>query len=146
MAFKLESPAEAYAAISLLIVGADGVGTMEERAFLFETLGGTDVFSDHDAESFGAMLGSMTGRLVADLSNGVSSPGREAVRELCASARSVLDAEQCLALFSSAVQLANSDGLANLESVALRQVAEGLGIAAATARRMIDAGDRQRST
>ena len=57
MAFRLEDAPEAYAAIALLVVGADGVGTDEERDFLFSAFGKAGVFEEHDAEDFGALLG-----------------------------------------------------------------------------------------
>ncbi len=142
MAFTLETPAEAYAAVTLLVVGADGVGTMEERDFLFGELGSLDVFAGHGAESFGAMLGAMTGRIVSGLSNDGTALDTDAVQHLCTSARAVLDASQCHELFSSAVKLAYSDGLANAERAVLGQIAEGLGIDATTAQDLISRSGR----
>ena len=103
MAFKLENPAEAYAAVSLLITGADGVGTLVERQFLFDKLSVADVFSGHDAESMGELLGRLTGRMFSDLPNDGVALTSDAVQILCDSAKRLLDEDQCRTAFSLAV-------------------------------------------
>ena len=90
MAFTLENPAEAYAAVSLLIAGADGVGTVEERQFLFEKLATIDVFAGQDAESMGCLLGTLTGRMFAELPNDGVKLNDEAVGQLCQTAKGKL--------------------------------------------------------
>lgn len=137
MAFMLDSPAEAYAAVSLVVVGADGLGTMEERRFLFDELGSLDVFVGHDAESFGALLGALMGRMFTDLSDDGISLNADATDQLCAGARDVLDTRQRGELFSAAVNLACADGLADAERTVLMKLAKGLGLDEASAEEVI---------
>ncbi|MGD8319588.1 MAG: hypothetical protein PVJ02_04020 [Gemmatimonadota bacterium] len=133
MAFTLNGPAEAYAAVSLLVVGADGLGTMEERRFLFDELGSMDAFAGHDAESFGALLGALMGRMFTDLSDDGVSLNADAADQLCAGACDVLDTNQRGELFAAAVNLACADGLAEEERTVLMGLAKGLGLGEATA-------------
>ncbi len=127
MSFNVGSEAEAYAAVALLAVGADGVGTMEEGRFLFDELGQMGVFADHDHESFGQMLGALTGRMFAG-SQGTGGMTAETVGEICAGVRSVLDAQGRSDAFNAAVRVACCDGLENVERAVLGQIAEALGL------------------
>jgi len=138
MAFKVESPAEAYAAVSLLVVGADGVGTLEERQSLFEQLGKAAVFSDYDSERLGALLGTLTARMYDDLPNdGISLTG-DAIDILCTGCRAQLDLGQCGDLFALAADIACSDEIEERERVMLTRIAAALGIQADTAQNIVD--------
>jgi tellurite resistance protein len=131
MAFEFDSAAEAYAAVSLLAVGADGRGTMEERRFLFEELGAMDVFAGHDAESLGALLGALTGRMFSDLAREDDGAlGPDAINQLCAGVKAVLGKEQCGEALVVAARLACSDGLEKTEREVLGWIAAGLGLGA----------------
>ena len=130
MAFKLENPAEAYAAVSLLISGADGVSTLVgERQFLFKKL---------SAESMGELLGTLTGRMFSDLPNDGVALTSDAVQIICKSARELLDDDQCGAAFSLAANLACCDGLEEVERNLLIQIADGLDVDPAEAQSVID--------
>jgi len=145
MAFKLESPAEAYAAVSLLITGADGAGTLVERKFLFETLSAADVFSGPDPESMGELLGTLTGRMFSDLPNDGVALTSDAVQILCDSAKRLLDEDQCRAAFSLAANLACCDELEEIERNLLIQIADGLEVDTAEARSLIDRAEMDRA-
>ena len=138
MAFKLESPAEAYAAVSLLLTGADGAGSLVERQFLFDKLSAADVFSDHDAETMGALLGTLTGRMFSDLPNDGVALTAEAVQILCDCVKELLDEGQCRAAFSLAANLACCDGLEEIERELLVRVADRLDVDKADAQSVID--------
>jgi len=130
MSFKFESAAEAYAAVSLLAAGADGLGTMEERRFLFEELGKLDVFAAYNTESLGALLGSLTGRLFSDLAQYDDNMGPDAVHEMCAGVKSVLGEEGRSEALMAAARVACCDGLDDSEREVLGWIAEGLGLGA----------------
>jgi len=138
MAFKLENPSEAYAAVSLLITGADGVGTLDERQFLFEKLRVVDVFSGHDDESMRNLLGTLTGRMISDLPNDGVALTSDAVQILCDSAKQLLDEDQCCNAFSLAANLACCDGLEKIERNLLNQIADGLDVNKAEAQSVMD--------
>ena len=53
---KIETPAEACACLAVLIAGADEVGTMEERRFLFENIAALPVFADFDQPQFSKLM------------------------------------------------------------------------------------------
>ena len=138
MAFKVENPAEAYAAVSLLVAGSDGVGTLEERQFLFEKLGEATVFSDYDSERLGALLGALTARMFDDLpNNGVGLTG-DAIDILCASARVQLDLGQCGDLFALAANIACCDAIEENERAMLTRIAAALGIEADAAQNIVN--------
>lgn len=137
MAFKVDNAADAYAAITVLVVGADGVGTLEERKFLFDELGEVDVFGGLDAESLGGLLGKVVDRMYTELSDDGVALSADAVTEICAGARDVLDERQCHELLSLAARVAFSDGLESEERALLKQISDGLAIDAAAAQAMI---------
>ncbi len=138
MAFKLENPAEAYAAVSLLVTGADGASTLDERQFLFEKLSVADVFSGYDAESMGELLGMLTGRMFSDLPNDGVALTSDAVQILCDSAKRLLDEDQCCTAFSLAANLACCDGFEEIERNLLIQIADGLDVDTAEAQSVMD--------
>jgi tellurite resistance protein len=138
MAFTIESPAEAYAAVSLLAVGADGAGTLQERQALFKKLGESKVFSGQNAEAIGGLLGTLTGRMFSELPNDGMTLEAGAIAEVCTGARSVLNESQRGELFSIAVDLACCDGLEEVERAVLVRIADGLGLEAAAAKATID--------
>ena len=107
---KVADRAEAFAAVSLVVVGADGVGTFEERDFLFSELLAVDAFAGYDAETLGSLLGKLTARMVTELPHDLDASSVE-LKELCASVRAVLPDEDCSRLFSLAARLSCTDGL-----------------------------------
>jgi len=136
LSFQVENAAEAYAAIALLVVGADGIGTIEERDFLFGDLREADVFAGYTAESLGALLGRLVGRMQL----GPDADDTKAVTAVCSGARGVLRPDGCRALFSIAVRVAHSDGLDDRERRVLGMIAEGLDVDVAWATALIEAG------
>jgi len=138
MPFNFESPAEAYAAIALLVVGADGVGSSEERAFLFGEFGTARVFEGQDAEDFATLLGKLAGRMYDEAADHGTPGSVESVSEVCAGAREVLDEGECQELFSLAVDVAYSDGMHVRERAILHEILTGLGIDAEVGLAMIE--------
>jgi tellurite resistance protein len=55
---KMETPADACAAIAVLVAGADGIGTTQESRFLFETVAALPVFGDLDRSGMSELLAS----------------------------------------------------------------------------------------
>ena len=138
MAFSVESPAEAYAAVSLLVAGSDGVGTLEERQFLFDMLGKNTVFSDYNSERLGALFGTLIARMYDDLPIDGVSLTEEAADILCVSARAQLDLGQCGDLFALAVSVACCDAIEENERAMLARIAAALGIEADAAQKVVD--------
>lgn len=59
----IETPAEAYAALAVLMAGADGLATMEEGRFLKERARALPVFADLDSTGFSDLLAYVTGEV-----------------------------------------------------------------------------------
>jgi len=53
---RIETPADACAAIAVLVAGADGIGTTQESRFLFEHVAALPVFSELDRDGMAALL------------------------------------------------------------------------------------------
>ena len=138
MAVHLQDAAEAYAAVALLVVGADGLGTLQERDFLFGQLGQAEVFAGLTPESLGGLLGQVTGRMFISVSDDGSPVNEDVIDDICATVRDLLDADQCHELFGLAVDVAHSDGLDGTERTVLAALAKGMRIDFLTAQRLID--------
>jgi hypothetical protein len=63
MAMRIETPAEACAALAAIIVAADELGTTEERTFLFETIGALPIFEGLDRTQFTELMAATTAGL-----------------------------------------------------------------------------------
>jgi hypothetical protein len=59
----IETPAEAYAALAALMVGADGLATMEEGRFLWERARVLPVFAGLDEAGFSHLVRDVTDRV-----------------------------------------------------------------------------------
>ncbi len=138
MSFNVESPAEAYAAVSLLVAGSDGVGTLEERQFLFDMLGETTVFSDYDSERLGALFGTLIARMYDHLPVEGVGLTEEAADILCASAKAQLDLGQCEDLFALAARVACCDAIEENERAMLTRIAAALGVEPDAAQKIIN--------
>jgi tellurite resistance protein len=138
MAFSVESPAEAYAAVSLLVAGSDGVGTLEERQILFEKLGEATVFSGYDSERLDALFGTLNARMYDNLPNDGVGLTDDAIDILCASARAQLDLGQCSDLFALAANVACCDAIEENERAMLARIAAALGIEVDAAQKIVD--------
>ena len=56
MSTHFKDPAEAFAALATVIVGADQICTMEERQILFERTRHLEVFQSLDEAAFASLL------------------------------------------------------------------------------------------
>lgn len=135
---RIETPAEACAALAVLIVGADDVGTAEESRFLFETVAALPIFEGLDRPQFTKLMADATegvwssvpidGTRLSD--KGVS----DLVRRICEALPSELRTEA----FKGAVGLARADGISGEEALLLERLCEGLEIDPELAKEYLD--------
>lgn len=125
---NIETPADAFAALAVLVLGADRVGTFEERRFLFERLAGHRVFQDLDREAFGTFITETTDRVCDAFPTDGMRVTEEGVSEAVELIADVLGPELRDEAFRMAVDLARIDGMVLSEETVLERVQEGLGI------------------
>jgi tellurite resistance protein len=137
MAMKIESPAEACAALAAIIVAADEVGTNEERTFLFETMGALPVFQGLDRAQFTELMATTTARLYESFPADGGRVSSDGVGHLVDMIRDALPADRRAEALEAAVGLARSDGVASVEALLLQRLCEGLDLDADSSKRLL---------
>ena len=125
MTLKLSSPAEATLAIAAVAVGADGVGSMSERDFLYKNLKEMDVLKGLAPAEFTALLGSVTEKVYSSLPIEGVAISPKGIQMLVDAARSVLSSEQQAAALKMAGQLCASDGVSAPEKSLIQELEKG---------------------
>ena len=134
---KIESAAEACAALAVMIVAADELGTDQERQFLFETVAALPIFADLDGSEFMALIADTTERLYATLPIDGGRLSSDGVGQLVGAIRDALPMERRVEALEAAVGLAQSDGIVSGEALLLQRLCEGLGISEEVKERLL---------
>lgn len=125
---KLDTPAQACAAMAVLIAGADEIGTMEESRFLFETVAAQPVFAGLDHSGFRKLMEDTTTWIWSSFpteGGHVADEGVTAIVDLISSALPVEHRESAL---RTAVGLARADGVTAEEESLLVRLCTGLDV------------------
>lgn len=125
MSIQLHSPAEAVLAIAAVAIGADGVGSMSERDFLFKQVKSMDVFKGVQQADFAQLLGTVIDRVYAALPQENMTITTAGVQMLVAAARTVLSPEQQKAAVKMATELCAADGESPSETVLIKELERG---------------------
>ncbi|MGE0159908.1 MAG: TerB family tellurite resistance protein [Gemmatimonadales bacterium] len=134
---KIDSPAEACAALAAIIVAADELGTTEERKFLFETVRALPIFQGLDHGQFKKLMSDTTEELYASFPMDGARVSSDGVGRLVDMIRDALPAERRAEALEAAVGLARSDGVTSVEALLLQRLCEGLDLDAAAASRLL---------
>jgi len=134
---RIETPAEACAALAVMIVAADEQGTLEERAFLFETIATLPIFGDLDPSQFAKLMSDTTAGIYDSAAMEGTRMSSESVGEVVRVIRDALPLEHRMEALEAAVGLARSDGLVSVEALLLQRLCEGLEIDAEAASRLL---------
>jgi tellurite resistance protein len=126
MPMKIETPAEACAALAAIIVAADELGTIEERNFLFETVRALPIFEGLDQRQFTELMADTTASLYDSLPTDGGRVSSDGVGRLVDLIRDALPADRRAEALEAAVGLAKSDGVASVEALLLQRLCEGL--------------------
>jgi tellurite resistance protein len=134
---KIETAAEACAALAVLIASADELGTNEERGFLFETVKAMPLFADLDQKQFKKLIADTTaGLYTPDAMQGNRLASAE-VGRLVDMIRDALPADRRVEALEVAVDLARTDGVVSVEALLLQRLCEGLEIEPEATRRLL---------
>ena len=127
MALKLKNSSEAFLSVLSLVIGADHVGSLEERDFLFEKVKGLPLFGNPSVAEFSKLLGQVTN---AVYSQGATQDGDitpEGISSVLTEAKKLLNPEQQKTLLKIATELSTSDGTAAEEIALLGQIRKAFG-------------------
>lgn len=122
MDIQFDRPAEAMAAVTWLICGADDVGSVEERDFLHAHVKNSQDFSEMTHQEFCTLLATTRTKLFNTCENNGFCLTPPAVDAVISSAGAMLNAEQKLQAYIMAVELAKADGLVDEEKVILEKL------------------------
>lgn len=133
MSITFDSDEEVFAALSWIIMCADGKGSPQERDFLYNKLHDMDIFRDYDPIQFSQRMGAVNTKLFDCLQNDGTSFTPEGIDDFVTAAKNVISPDLYYDLFNLAVKIAYLDGLDERERKVINQLQTGLGIDAKTA-------------
>ncbi len=134
----LETPADACAALAVLIAGADEVSTNAERRFLFGTMADTPLFEHLDEAQLADLLATASEWVVSSFPSEGGHLSDEGVSELIGLICGAIPPELRAEAFQAAVGLAGSDGFSSEEERLLERLCDGLEIDPEMARELLD--------
>jgi tellurite resistance protein len=137
MPMRIETPAEACAALAAIIVAADELGTSEERTFLFETVRALPIFQGLAEGQFRKLMADTTEGLYTSFPMDGSRMSSDGVGRLVDMIRDALPTDRRAEALEAAVGLARSDGVVSVEALLLQRLCEGLEIDAASSSRLL---------
>jgi tellurite resistance protein len=125
---RIQTPADACAALAVLVVGADELGTMAEGRFLFDTIAHLPVFEGMDTAGFGALVAETAEWVWSSYAtddNRISDAGLDELLDMiCGALPHDIRAETLRA----AVGLAKADGMVEPEKMLLKRLCAGLDV------------------
>ena len=135
---NIETPADACAALAVLIVGADEVGTAEEGHFLFETVSALSIFEHLDRTQFTELMAHATEEVWTSIPIEGTRLSDAGVTDLLQLICDALPTELRIEAFKGAVGLARADGISAEEAALLDRLCAGLEIDPRVAQEFLD--------
>jgi hypothetical protein len=127
MPLKFENSSEAFLSVLTVVVGADSVGSIAERDYLFETVKGMPSFSKLSKSEFSGLLGHVTDKVYSALPQTDGAITSAGIDELLDAAKSQLTPELRQAALKCATQLCESDETEAAEAALLSQIRRAFG-------------------
>ncbi len=127
MPLKFEKNTEAFLAVLTVVIGADNVGSLEERDFLFSKVKGIGIFGNPSPQDFNKLLGKVTDIVYTQLPQQDGALAPAGVDMLLAEAKNALSPELRKALVSTAAELIDADGAEAGEKALLDKIRRALG-------------------
>jgi len=127
MPIKFENSSEAFLSVLTVVVGADNVGSIAERDFLFEKVKSLPSFGTLSLPDFSKLLGQVTDKVYSTLPQVDGALTSAGIDELLAAAKSVLSPELQQAALKAAAQLSESDETDAAEAALLSQIRRAFG-------------------
>lgn len=122
----LQTPAQACAALAVLMAGADEIGTMEERRYLFETIAAHPVFADLDRAGFMKLMRETTDWIWSSLPTEGARVAEEGIAAVVELIRDVVPVEYREDAIRAAVGLADADGVTSEEASLIERLSAEL--------------------
>ena len=135
---SVETPAEACAALAVLIAGADGVGSIEEGRFLFDDVANMPIFEELDRLEFAALMSDTVEFVWSTFPNDGEQLSDEGVVDLLSMICAAVTPDLRADAFRMAVGMAKADGVSSEERVVLEVLCAGLEIDPAIASEFLD--------
>ncbi len=122
MDIQFDRPAEAMAAITWIICGADDIGSEEEHNYLHRHVSKLGEFEDMSPNEFTSLLGATRTKLFANLANDGVCLTPPAIDSVISSAKMILNDSQKVEAYKMALGLAKTDGLVKAEQEVLNKL------------------------
>jgi hypothetical protein len=126
MSLKFEKNTEAFVAVLSVVLGADGVGSLEERDLLFKKVKGLALFGNPSLPEFSKLLGAVNDKLYRELPQESGALTAGAVDSVLAEAKKSLTPEIRKTLIATASELVDSDGAEEREKALLEKIRKTL--------------------
>jgi hypothetical protein len=110
MSLKFEKNSEAFLSVLTLVVGADQVGSLAERDFLFQKVKGISIFGNPSPADFSKLLGQVTDAVYSKLPQKDGVVTAAGVDALLSEVKSALSPELRKTLIETATELGSADG------------------------------------
>ena len=127
MPLKFEKNTDAFLAVLTLVIGADNVGSLEERDVLFNKVKAIPMFGNPSPAEFGKQLGKVTDMVYTQLPQNDGAISDSGVDALLAAAKSALAPDQRKSLIATAAALMDSDGADASEKSLIEKIKRVLG-------------------
>ena len=126
MALKFEKNTEAFLSVLTLVVGADQVGSLAERDFLFQKVKGISIFGNPSPADFAKLLGQVTDAVYTKLPQKDGAITDAAIDGLLAEVKSTLGPDLRKTLVETATDLGATDGGDAKETALLGKIRRAL--------------------
>jgi len=128
MALKFAKNTEAFLAVLAAVLGADNVGSLEERDVLYKKVKAIPLFGNPSMPEFSKLLGKVTDAVYSELptqdGGGISAAG---IDTLLAEAKKALTPDLRKTLISTASDLIDADGADEEEEALVEKIRRVLG-------------------
>jgi hypothetical protein len=125
---RIDTEAEACAALAVMVVAADDLGTMEERSYLFDKIAAIPIFGGLDQAQFAKLMADTTAGLYDSYATHGDRMSSNGVGHVVRMIREALPFERRIEALEAAIGLARIDGVVSTEALLLQRICEGLEI------------------
>ncbi len=126
MPVKFETNSQAFLAVLTLVIGADDVGSLEERDFLFNKVKGISIFGNPSSKDFLKLLGEVTETVFTNVPQKDGAFTAAGIDALLAEVKAKLSPDLRKTLVNTAAELGSSDGTDAKENELLEKIRRAL--------------------
>jgi hypothetical protein len=127
MALKFEKNTEAFLAVLAAVLGADNVGSLEERDMLYKKVKAIPLFGNPSLAEFSKLLGKVTDAVYSELPMQDGAISAAGVDTLLAEAKQALSPDLRRTLIATAGDLIDADGADEGEEALVEKIRRALG-------------------